>query len=143
MSNNNFYIQSEKNCYVGPNSRIDLSILSKEIDSLSDTTNVKISSLAWIILPQHIDFDRRYYENKRFGYNGLLGVLSCTLNSASYIGIRFGDLVFCEKEVLKNQVHYVNSFYPYFSDNYFNIDEIVNDLLKYRDKLAKYISLEK
>lgn len=92
-------LYQDKVCIIGSGTVIDPAVLIKELKSLQDrgidTSNLRISPKAHVIMPYHRSIDAAEEEskgNQKIGTTGR-GIGPAYMDKASRVGIRIGDLI--------------------------------------------------
>ncbi len=138
----------DKTCVIGNGMVIDPKALVEELAYLHerdvDTSNLRISNRAHVILPYHIKLD--VVEEERKGANKIgttkKGIGPAYMDKAARIGIRIADLL--EKDTFAEKVASVlkeknRLFEKYYETEGFSVDEIVEEYFEYGQQIAKYV----
>lgn len=138
----------DKVCVIGNGMVIDPKALVEELAYLHernvDTSNLRISNRAHVILPYHIKLD--VVEEERKGANKIgttkKGIGPAYMDKAARIGIRIADLL--EKDTFKLKVETVlkeknRLFEKYYETDGFSAEEIVEEYFEYGQQVAKYV----
>ncbi|MFB4213767.1 adenylosuccinate synthase [Shouchella sp. JSM 1781072] len=138
----------DKTCVIGNGMVIDPKALVEELAYLHerdvDTSNLRISNRAHVILPYHIKLD--VVEEERKGANKIgttkKGIGPAYMDKAARIGIRIADLL--EKDTFASKVASVlkeknRLFEKYYETEGFSVDEIVEEYFEYGQQIAKYV----
>ena len=139
----------EKLSVLGNGMVIDLAMLTEEMDYLKKNgvslENLKISSMAHIVMPYHKLLDRLEVEENNVAKKGRTrkGVDSAYLDKVARKGIRVMDLMdealFKEKlkKLIEEKNKFFNEFYNLSSKGF---DVIYNDYINYRNIIAPYVT---
>jgi adenylosuccinate synthase len=144
-------IIQQKKCFIGNGVVVDPFVLLDEIDYLiSNNIDVspemlKVSNRAHIIMPYHQEIDKAREEKKgknKIGTTGR-GIGPCYEDKATRRGIRFCDLL--DIDLFKERVALIleeKNFYlkHYFKADTIELDLIIDQFLKIRDRLLPYIA---
>ena len=144
-------IIQQKKCFIGNGVVVDPFVLLDEIDYLiSNNIDVspemmKVSNRAHIIMPYHQEIDKARESQKgknKIGTTGR-GIGPCYEDKATRRGIRFCDLL--DLDYFKERVATILEEKNFYLKHYFKVDTIDLDLmidqfLKIRDRLLPYIS---
>jgi len=144
-------IIQQKKCFIGNGVVVDPFVLLDEIDYLiSNEIDVspemlKVSNRAHIIMPYHQEIDKAREEKKgknKIGTTGR-GIGPCYEDKATRRGIRFCDLL--DLDLFKEKVAVIleeKNFYlkHYFKVDTLDLDLIIDQFLKIRDRLLPYIA---
>ncbi|GAF23283.1 MULTISPECIES: adenylosuccinate synthase [Shouchella] len=138
----------DKTCVIGNGMVIDPKALVEELAYLHerdvDTSNLRISNRAHVILPYHIKLD--VVEEERKGANKIgttkKGIGPAYMDKAARIGIRIADLL--EKDTFAEKVASVlkeknRLFEKYYETEGFSVDDIVEEYFEYGQQIAKYV----
>lgn len=138
----------DKTCVIGNGMVIDPKALVEELAYLHerdvDTSNLRISNRAHVILPYHIKLD--VVEEERKGANKIgttkKGIGPAYMDKAARIGIRIADLL--EKDTFAEKVASVlkeknRLFEKYYETEGFSVDDIVEKYFEYGQQIAKYV----
>jgi adenylosuccinate synthase len=138
-----------KICIIGNGVVVDPQALIKEIQDLFSVgifinNNLKISSLAHVILPYHkiLDQLRELKRANKIGTTGK-GIGPCYSDKINRCGIRMIDLLNPEvlRDKLKDNLKEKNEiFKKVYAHPGFNFEKIYREYLGYGKKLSKYIS---
>jgi len=144
-------ILQNKTCFIGNGVVVDPEVLIGEIDYLNDkgfsvdSTNLKISEKAHLILPYHkqIDIAREEKDgDKRIGTTGR-GIGPSYEDKAARKGIRFVDLIdadeFCEKvkTIITEKNFYLQN---YLSADPLDSEKIIDQYSEYAERLTPYLA---
>ncbi|BAB07747.1 adenylosuccinate synthase [Halalkalibacterium halodurans] len=139
---------SDKVCVIGNGMVIDPKALVEELAYLHernvDTSNLRISNRAHVILPYHLKLD--IVEEERKGANKIgttkKGIGPAYMDKAARIGIRIADLL--DKEVFeekleRNLVEKNRLFEKYYEVGGFNKEDILDEYYEYGQQIARYV----
>ncbi len=143
-------IIQQKKCFIGNGVVVDPFVLLDEIDYLiANNIDVspemlKVSNRAHIIMPYHQEIDKAREEKKgknKIGTTGR-GIGPCYEDKSTRRGIRFCDLL--DLDLFKEKVAIIleeKNFYlkHYFKVDTIDLDLIIDQFLKIRDRLLPYI----
>ena len=143
-------IIQQKKCFIGNGVVVDPFVLLDEIDYLiANNIDVspemlKVSNRAHIIMPYHQEIDKAREEKKgknKIGTTGR-GIGPCYEDKSTRRGIRFCDLL--DLDLFKEKVALIleeKNFYlkHYFKVDTIDLDLIIDQFLKIRDRLLPYI----
>ena len=139
----------DKIAVLGNGMVIDLGTLTGEMDYLKNSgltlENLKISSMAHIILPYHKILDQLEAEQEPHSIRGRTrkGVISAYIDKVARRGIRIMDLLDKDifKEKLKTALDEKNKiFKKLYSISSKGFDIIYNDYMHYRDAILPYVA---
>ncbi len=128
---------------------IDLEVLFEELDALSargvDVSRLKVSSHAHVITHYHRTLDRvteRFLGKRQLGTTGR-GIGPTYADKINRVGIRIQDLF--DENILRQKVEGALDVKNHLLVKVYNrraitVDEIVDDLLSYRDRLAPMVT---
>jgi adenylosuccinate synthase len=128
---------------------IDLEVLFEELDALSargvDVSTLKVSSHAHVITHYHRTLDRvteRFLGKRQLGTTGR-GIGPTYADKINRVGIRIQDLF--DENILRQKVEGALDIKNHLLVKVYNrraitVDEIVDDLLSYRDRLAPMVT---
>lgn len=138
----------DKSCVIGNGMVIDPKALVEELAYLHernvDTSNLRISNRAHVILPYHLKLD--IVEEERKGANKIgttkKGIGPAYMDKAARIGIRIADLL--DKEVFeekleRNLEEKNRMFEKYYEVNGFTKAEILEEYYQYGQQIEKYV----
>ncbi|WP_227936916.1 adenylosuccinate synthase [Alkalihalobacillus deserti] len=138
----------DKTCVIGNGMVIDPKALVEELAYLHernvDTSNLRISNRAHVILPYHLKLD--IVEEERKGANKIgttkKGIGPAYMDKAARIGIRIADLL--DKEVFeekleRNLAEKNRMFEKYYEVEGFTKEEILEEYFEYGQQVAKYV----
>ncbi|WP_059105072.1 adenylosuccinate synthase [Shouchella shacheensis] len=139
---------NDKICVIGNGMVIDPKALVEELAYLHerhvDTSNLRISNRAHIILPYHIKLDVVEEERKGADKIGTTkkGIGPAYMDKAARIGIRIADLL--EKDTFAAKVERVLNeknrlFEKYYETEGFTKEEIIDEYYEYGQQIAKYV----
>lgn len=121
--------------------------LIEEIEMLNergiDTSNLKISNRAHIIMPYHMAIDELQEEQKGSQKVGTTkkGIGPAYMDKVSRIGIRFGELLddelFAEKVAIN--VREKNQLLALHGKNLFNVEAVIEEYRSYAEVLKQFI----
>jgi adenylosuccinate synthase len=128
---------------------IDLEVLFQELDALSargvDVSKLKVSSHAHVITHYHRTLDKvteRFLGKRQLGTTGR-GIGPTYADKINRVGIRIQDLF--DENILRQKVEGALDIKNHLLVKVYNrraitVDEIVDDLLSYRDRLAPMVT---
>ena len=128
---------------------IDLEVLFEELDALSargvDVSKLKVSSHAHVITHYHRTLDKvteRFLGKRQLGTTGR-GIGPTYADKINRVGIRIQDLF--DENILRQKVEGALDIKNHLLVKVYNrraitVDEIVEDLLSYRDRLAPMVT---
>lgn len=128
---------------------IDLEVLFEELDALSargvDVSQLKVSSHAHVITHYHRTLDKvteRFLGKRQLGTTGR-GIGPTYADKINRVGIRIQDLF--DENILRQKVEGALDIKNHLLVKVYNrraitVDEIVDDLLSYRDRLAPMVT---
>jgi adenylosuccinate synthase len=128
---------------------IDLEVLFKELDALSargvDVSQLRVSSHAHVITHYHRTLDKvteRFLGKRQLGTTGR-GIGPTYADKINRVGIRIQDLF--DENILRQKVEGALDIKNHLLVKVYNrraitVDEIVEDLLSYRDRLAPMVT---
>ena len=128
---------------------IDLEVLFEELDALSargvDVSRLKVSSHAHVITHYHRTLDKvteRFLGKRQLGTTGR-GIGPTYADKINRVGIRIQDLF--DENILRQKVEGALDIKNHLLVKVYNrraitVDEIVDDLLSYRDRLAPMVT---
>lgn len=138
----------EKICVIGNGMVIDPKALVEELEYLHnegiDTSNLRISNRAHVILPYHLKLD--IVEEERKGANKIgttkKGIGPAYMDKAARIGIRIADLL--DKEVFeekleKNLAEKNELFEKIYGVEGMKKEDILDEYYEYGQRFAKYV----
>ncbi|MFC0561268.1 adenylosuccinate synthase [Halalkalibacter alkalisediminis] len=139
----------DKECVIGNGMVIDPKALVEELAYLHernvDTSNLRISNRAHVILPYHLKLD--IVEEERKGANKIgttkKGIGPAYMDKAARIGIRMADLLDKEtfEEKLERNLEEKNRmFEKYYEVEGFTKEEILEEYFEYGQQVAKYVT---
>ena len=102
--------------------------------------NLKVSDQVHLIFPYHKEIDRISERRKKIGTTGR-GIGPCYVDKVGRSGIRLADLLDDElfKKKLKENIEAKNeTLQKLYGHSGFSFDEIYNQFVEYRKKIAKY-----
>jgi adenylosuccinate synthase len=138
----------DKSCVIGNGMVIDPKALVEELAYLHernvDTSNLRISNRAHVILPYHLKLD--IVEEERKGANKIgttkKGIGPAYMDKAARIGIRMADLLdreVFEEKLERNLAEKNRLFEKYYEVEGFTKEEILNEYYEYGQQVAKYV----
>ncbi|KHF40083.1 adenylosuccinate synthase [Halalkalibacter okhensis] len=138
----------DKACVIGNGMVIDPKALVEELAYLHernvDTSNLRISNRAHVILPYHLKLD--IVEEERKGANKIgttkKGIGPAYMDKAARIGIRIADLLDKEvfEEKLERNLQEKNRlFEKYYEVDGFTKEEILDEYFEYGQQIAQYV----
>ncbi|WP_332635052.1 adenylosuccinate synthase [Halalkalibacter flavus] len=138
----------DKACVIGNGMVIDPKALVEELAYLHernvDTSNLRISNRAHVILPYHLKLD--IVEEERKGANKIgttkKGIGPAYMDKAARIGIRIADLLDKEvfEEKLERNLEEKNRlFEKYYEVDGFTKEEILEEYFEYGQQIAQYV----
>lgn len=131
-------IMHDKINILGNGMVIDLKVLCEELDELKKENisykKLMISQDANVIMPYHIEEDKRTNESQKNGGIGTTGkgIGPCYSDKIARKGISIGDLF--NKDTLVGKIKKASEFYPNV-----NIDKIVEELEPYKEKIEPFV----
>ncbi|WP_332692352.1 adenylosuccinate synthase [Halalkalibacter lacteus] len=138
----------DKSCVIGNGMVIDPKAIVEELAYLHDrdvdTSNLRISNRAHVILPYHLKLD--IVEEERKGANKIgttkKGIGPAYMDKAARIGIRIADLL--DKEVFeekleRNLEEKNRMFEKYYEVEGFTKEEILEEYYEYGQQIAQYV----
>ncbi|MCD8501788.1 MAG: adenylosuccinate synthase [Bacillaceae bacterium] len=138
----------DKVCVIGNGMVIDPKALVEELTYLHghgiDTSNLKISNRAHVILPYHIKLDVVEEESKGANKIGTTkkGIGPAYMDKAARIGIRIADLLDYdefEEKLERNLKEKNRLFEKYYEVEGFKKEEILDEYFNYGQQFAKYV----
>lgn len=138
----------EKICVIGNGMVIDPKALVEELIYLHergiDTSNLRISNRAHLILPYHIKLDVVEEESKGTNKIGTTkkGIGPAYMDKAARIGIRIADLLDYnefEEKLDRNLKEKNRLFKKFYEVEGFTKDEILDEYYNYGQQFAKYV----
>jgi adenylosuccinate synthase len=138
----------DKICVIGNGLVIDPKALVQEIKYLHDqgveTTNLRISNRAHVILPYHIKLDIVEEESKGENKIGTTkkGIGPAYMDKVARVGIRIADLLDKEEFEIKlerNLKEKNRLFEKYYEVDGFTKEEIFEEYFEYGQQIAKYV----
>lgn len=136
-------------CVIGNGVVIDPRVLLKELDYLQekgiDTSNLRISERAHVIMPYHVLIDTLDEEAKGDKKIGTTknGIGPCYMDKSARIGIRIADLMDKDEfaERLKNVLDIKNNlFVKLYGVEPMSFDALYEEYCGYADKLRQYVT---
>jgi adenylosuccinate synthase len=138
----------DKICVIGNGMVIDPKALVTELAYLHernvDTSNLRISNRAHVILPYHIKLD--IVEEERRGANKIgttkKGIGPAYMDKAARVGIRIADLLDKEEfesKLERNLLEKNRMFEKYYEVEGFTNEEILEEYFEYGQQIAKYV----
>ncbi|WP_368502940.1 adenylosuccinate synthase [Alkalihalophilus sp. As8PL] len=138
----------DKDCVIGNGMVIDPKALVEELAYLHernvDTSNLRISNRAHVILPYHLKLD--IVEEERKGANKIgttkKGIGPAYMDKAARIGIRMADLLdreVFEEKLERNLAEKNRMFEKYYEVEGFTKEEILDEYYEYGQQVAKYV----
>ena len=138
----------DKVCVIGNGMVIDPKALVEELAYLHerniDTSNLRISNRAHVILPYHLKLD--IVEEERKGANKIgttkKGIGPAYMDKAARIGIRIADLLDKEEfeaKLERNLLEKNRLFEKYYEVDGFTKEEILDEYYGYGQQVAKYV----
>ncbi|WP_096202909.1 adenylosuccinate synthase [Bacillus sp. FJAT-45350] len=139
----------DKVCVIGNGMVIDPKALVTELAYLHernvDTSNLRISNRAHVILPYHLKLD--IVEEERKGDNKIgttkKGIGPAYMDKAARMGIRIADLLDkedFEQKLERNLVEKNRMFEKYYEVEGFTKEEILEEYYEYGQQIAKYVT---
>ncbi|GAK12019.1 LOW QUALITY PROTEIN: adenylosuccinate synthetase [Geomicrobium sp. JCM 19039] len=137
-----------KTCVIGNGMVIDPKALVEELKGLEDrgvdTSNLRISNRAHVILPYHIKQDIVEEESKGASKIGTTkkGIGPAYMDKAARVGIRIADLLEkeeFEKKLSRNLVEKNRLLEKIYETEGFTVEEILDTYYAYGQQLAKYV----
>lgn len=138
----------DKICVIGNGMVIDPKALIEELTYLHDrgidTSNLKISNRAHVILPYHIKLDVVEEESKGANKIGTTkkGIGPAYMDKAARVGIRIADLLDREEFELKlarNLKEKNRLFEKYYEVEGFSMEQILDEYYEYGQQIAQYV----
>ncbi|WP_100374313.1 adenylosuccinate synthase [Bacillus sp. FJAT-45037] len=138
----------DKDCVIGNGMVIDPKALMEEIAYLHernvDTSNLRISNRAHVILPYHLKLD--IVEEERKGANKIgttkKGIGPAYMDKAARVGIRVVDLMdreVFEEKLERNLAEKNRMFEKYYEVEGFTKEEILDEYFNYGQQMAQYV----
>ncbi|GAE34434.1 adenylosuccinate synthase [Halalkalibacter akibai] len=138
----------DKSCVIGNGMVIDPKALVEELAYLHerdvDTSNLRISNRAHVILPYHLKLDA--VEEERKGANKIgttkKGIGPAYMDKAARVGIRMADLLdreVFEEKLERNLAEKNRMFEKYYEVEGFTKEEILDEYFEYGQQVAKYV----
>ncbi|MDT8862806.1 adenylosuccinate synthase [Alkalihalobacillus sp. MEB130] len=138
----------DKSCVIGNGMVIDPKALVEELAYLHernvDTSNLRISNRAHVILPYHLKLD--IVEEERKGANKIgttkKGIGPAYMDKAARIGIRIADLLdkeVFEEKLVRNLEEKNRMFEKYYEVEGFTKEEILEEYFEYGQQVAQYV----
>ncbi len=138
----------DKACVIGNGMVIDPKALVEELAYLHernvDTSNLRISNRAHVILPYHLKLD--IVEEERKGANKIgttkKGIGPAYMDKAARIGIRIADLLdkeTFEEKLVRNLEEKNRMFEKYYEVEGFTKEEILDEYFEYGQQIAQYV----
>ncbi|MBU9710907.1 adenylosuccinate synthase [Evansella tamaricis] len=139
---------NEKTCVIGNGMVIDPKALITELQYLHDqdvdTSNLRISNRAHVILPYHLKLDAVEEDSKGVNKIGTTrkGIGPAYMDKAARVGIRIADLL--DKETFKEKLEYNlkeknRLFEKVYEVEGFKIEDILEEYFEYGQQFAKYV----
>ncbi|WP_100405862.1 adenylosuccinate synthase [Bacillus solitudinis] len=139
----------DKICVIGNGMVIDPKAIIEELAYLHernvDTSNLRISNRAHVILPYHLKLD--IVEEERKGANKIgttkKGIGPAYMDKAARIGIRIADLLdreVFEEKLERNLAEKNRLFEKYYEVEGFTKEEILEEYFEYGQQIAKYVT---
>src|SRR5699024_7482853 len=138
----------EKTSVLGNGMVIDPKAFKEELEYLHglgiDTSNLKVSNRAHVILPYHIKLDILQEEDKGVNRIGTTkkGIGPAYMDKAARTGIRIADLLdkAAFKEKLEQNLQEKNRlFEKVYEVEPFHVDDILEEYYEYGQQMAKYV----
>lgn len=138
----------DKICVIGNGMVIDPKALVEELKYLHDqgvdTSNLKISNRAHVILPYHIKLDIAEEESKGANKIGTTkkGIGPAYMDKAARVGIRIADLLDREEfeiQLERNLKEKNRMFEKFYEIKGFTKEEILDEYFQYGQEIAKYV----
>ncbi len=137
-------------CIIGNGVVLELAELIKEMELVSKEVDIKerlwISRKAHIVMPYHKLMDKLKEESTKKDIGTTLrGIGPCYVDKMDRLGIRIEDL-YLGKDFLKQKVEKAYALKKYLFENYYKIsdlptvEQIVDELLIYAEKIEKYVT---
>ncbi len=129
-----------KTTILGNGMVIDLVVLCRELDELKKEgkthKHLMISKDAHVIMPYHIDHDKRKNQSQKQGGIGSTGrgIGPCYADKIARRGITIADVV--DKEKLKKKIEKASQFY---SNQKIDAQEIINELEPFIEKIKPFV----
>lgn len=138
-----------KTCVIGNGVVVDPKVMLNEIAYLQskgvDTSNLRVSQRAHVIMPYHIAIDTLEEAAKGDNKIGTTknGIGPCYMDKYARVGIRIADLM--DKEVFAERLKTVleaknNMIVKLYGGQPFNFDEVFNQYCQYADQLRQYVA---
>ncbi|ADU32535.1 adenylosuccinate synthase [Evansella cellulosilytica] len=139
----------DKTCVIGNGMVIDPKALVEELKYLHDhevdTSNLRISNRAHVILPYHLKLDAVEEDSKGANKIGTTrkGIGPAYMDKAARVGIRIADLL--DKEVFEEKLAYNlkeknRMFEKFYEVEGFKIEDILDEYYEYGQQFAKYVT---
>ncbi|WNF37171.1 adenylosuccinate synthase [Bacillaceae bacterium IKA-2] len=138
----------DKVCVIGNGMVIDPKALVQELKYLHDegvdTSNLKISNRAHVILPYHIKLDIAEEESKGANKIGTTkkGIGPAYMDKAARVGIRIADLLDREEfeiQLERNLKEKNRMFEKFYEIEGFTKEEILDEYFQYGQEIAHYV----
>ncbi|EZH66150.1 adenylosuccinate synthetase [Bacillaceae bacterium JMAK1] len=138
----------DKICVIGNGMVIDPKALVEELTGLQergvDTSNLRISNRAHVILPYHIKQDIVEEESKGASKIGTTkkGIGPAYMDKAARIGIRIADLLEMtefESKLSRNLIEKNRLLEKLYETEGFTVEEILNEYFEYGQQLKQYV----
>ncbi|WP_096186063.1 adenylosuccinate synthase [Evansella halocellulosilytica] len=140
---------SDKTCVIGNGMVIDPKALVEELKYLHDhdvdTSNLRISNRAHVILPYHLKLDAVEEESKGENKIGTTrkGIGPAYMDKAARVGIRIADLL--DKETFEEKLAFNlkeknRLFEKVYEVEGFKIEDILDEYFEYGQQIAKYVT---
>lgn len=138
----------DKICVIGNGMVIDPKALVEELKYLHDqgvdTSNLKISNRAHVILPYHIKLDIAEEESKGANKIGTTkkGIGPAYMDKAARVGIRIADLLDREEfeiQLERNLKEKNRMFEKFYEVEGFTKEEILDEYFQYGQEIAHYV----
>ncbi|UCZ53229.1 adenylosuccinate synthase [Bacillus shivajii] len=139
----------DKTCVIGNGMVIDPKALVEELKYLHDhgvdTSNLRISNRAHVILPYHLKLDAVEEESKGANKIGTTrkGIGPAYMDKAARVGIRIADLL--DKETFEEKLTFNlqeknRLFEKVYEVEGFTIEDILDEYYEYGQEFAKYVT---
>lgn len=139
----------EKICVIGNGMVIDPKALVTELEYLHnhgiDTSNLRISNRAHVILPYHLKLDAVEEDSKGANKIGTTrkGIGPAYMDKAARVGIRIADLL--DKESFEEKLEYNlkeknRMFEKFYEVEGYTKEEILEEYFEYGQQIAKYVT---
>lgn len=133
-------------CVIGNGVVVDMGEVLTELDGLQkrgiDTSNLRISSRAPVVMPYHKKIDSIEDQHKKIGTTQR-GIGPAYADKISRVGFRFCDVLYDTTfpERFRAEVKHKNQILEkIYGESGFNADEIIAELMEQAHRLEKYVT---